>query len=440
LRLFRSMTRAQRLWLVLAATAWLIESYDIGLISVVLVPFKKLWHLTASDVGLLVASATVGIVLGVVPAGFLADRLGRKRMMVGALAFYSVITALTALAPDWHAVLGLRLLAGIGLGAMFPLPYTLLTELSPATARGAVAGLLDAFLSVGYFLAPLAGGLVLTALPLGVGWRVLFLVAVLGLVYAGVLARYLPESPRWLASKGRLAEAQAIWAGCGATEPLAAVDPASPRVSARTLWQPPYRRRTLMLWIAFPSILFIFYAIMNFMPSILVKEHIQGAWVYEFAALIMAASIPGKLIESWLVEKWGRKPVIVGFTVIAGFLALAFPLARQPFAIVGLGMALAFFGISVDPAVKVFTAEQYPTAIRGTGVGMTEGVGRLIGGALAPYIMALFLSATGLWGTFLFIAMIAFVGALVVLGLGQETARRPLEERVLAPRLAGEVR
>lgn len=440
MRLFRSMTRAQRLWLVLAATAWLIESYDIGLVSVVLVPFKKLWHLTASDVGLLVASATVGIVLGVVPAGFLADRLGRKRMMVGALAFYSVITALTALAPDWHAVLGLRLLAGIGLGAMFPLPYTLLTELSPPTARGAVAGLLDAFLSVGYFLAPLAGGLVLTALPLGVGWRVLFLVAVLGLLYAGVLARYLPESPRWLASKGRLAEAQAIWAACGATEPLAAVDSAPPRVSARTLWQSPYRRRTLMLWIAFPSILFIFYAIMNFMPSILVKEHIHGAWVYEFAALIMAASIPGKLIESWLVERWGRKPVIVGFTVIAGVLALAFPLARQPFAIVGLGMALAFFGISVDPAVKVFTAEQYPTVIRGTGVGMTEGVGRLIGGALAPYIMALFLSATGLWGTFLFIASVAFVGALVVLGLGQETARRPLEERVLAPRFAGEVR
>lgn len=195
-----------------------------------------------------------------------------------------------------------------------------------------------------------------------------------------------------------------------------------------------------MLWIAFPSILFIFYAIMNFMPSILVKEHIHGAWVYEFAALIMAASIPGKLIESWLVERWGRKPVIVGFTVIAGVLALAFPLARQPFAIVGLGMALAFFGISVDPAVKVFTAEQYPTVIRGTGVGMTEGVGRLIGGALAPYIMALFLSATGLWGTFLFIASVAFVGALVVLGLGQETARRPLEERVLAPRFAGEVR
>lgn len=157
MRLFRSMTRAQRLWLVLAATAWLIESYDIGLVSVVLVPFKKLWHLTASDVGLLVASATVGIVLGVVPAGFLADRLGRKRMMVGALAFYSVITALTALAPDWHAVLGLRLLAGIGLGAMFPLPYTLLTELSPPTARGAVAGLLDAFLSVGYFFGALSG-------------------------------------------------------------------------------------------------------------------------------------------------------------------------------------------------------------------------------------------------------------------------------------------
>jgi putative MFS transporter len=210
------------------------------------------------------------------------------------------------------------------------------------------------------------------------------------------------------------------------------IDP-RPKAPVGVLWSKPYRRRTLMLWLAFPSILFVFYAIMNFMPTILVKERIDDTLALEFAALIMAASIPGKLVEAWLVEKIGRKAVIVSFTVIAAVAAVFFPAVRSPAGLIAIGMVLAFFGVSVDPAIKIFSAEQYPTAIRGTGVGMTEGVGRLLGGALAPYIMALMLSSSGIRGSFLFIAAVALVGALAVLAFGRETGGLVLEERVRAP-------
>lgn len=429
------MTRQQMFWLILAAIAWFIESYDIGLISVVLLPFKELWHLTASDTGLLVASATVGIVCGVIPSGYFADRFGRKRMLVASMAMYSILTVVTGLMPGWQSVAVMRFLAGLGLGAMFPLPYTLLTELSPRKGRGAVAGVLDAFLSIGYFTAPLAGGFIMGSMGLLTGWRILFYVSAMGLVYALILARYLPESPRWLASQGREAEARAIWARVerqgGVVEPMAEID-APPKRPVAVLVSRPYLKRTIMLWIGFPSILFVFYAIMTFMPSVLAKEHLTGPVVLQFSALIMAASIPGKLCEAWLVERIGRKAVIVSFTVIAAGAALLFPGAHTTPAIVGIAMLMAFFGVAVDPAIKVFSAEQYPTAIRGTGVGMTEGIGRLLGGAFAPYIMALLLSSSGIRGSFLFIAGVALVGAMAVGILGQETRGKSLNERIMS--------
>ncbi|MCY0898376.1 MAG: MFS transporter [Firmicutes bacterium] len=431
------ITQSQALWLVLAAIAWFIESYDIGLVSVVLLPFKTLFHLTGSETGLLVASATVGIVVGVVPSGYLADRLGRKRLLVAALIWYSLLTAAAGFSPGWRTVLLLRFFAGLGLGAMFPLPYTLLAELSPKRVRGRVAGILDAFLSVGYFAAPLLGGWIMGRVGLMTGWRILFFLGGLGVVYGAILARWLPESPRWLMAQGRQMEADRVMSYMGreAREELTAqrIDP-RPKAPVGVLWSKPYRRRTVMLWLAFPSILFVFYAIMNFMPTILVKERIDDTLALEFAALIMAASIPGKLVEAWLVEKIGRKAVIVSFTVIAAVAAVVFPAVRSPAGLIAIGMVLAFFGVSVDPAIKIFSAEQYPTAIRGTGVGMTEGVGRLLGGALAPYIMALMLSSSGIRGSFLFIAAVALVGALAVLAFGRETGGLVLEERVRAPR------
>ncbi|PSR21789.1 MAG: MFS transporter [Sulfobacillus acidophilus] len=437
-RRFWGITASQAFWLILAALAWFIESYDIGLMSVVLLPFKQLFHLTGSDTGLLVASAAVGIVIGVVPSGFLADRLGRKRLLIASLIWYSLLTFVTGFAPGWQVVLLLRFFAGLGLGAMFPLPYTLLAELSPKQARGRVAGILDAFLSVGYFAAPLVGGWIMGTTGLLTGWRILFFLGGIGLVYAGILGVWLPESPRWLRSQGRGAEAELILAKIGseAREEIESVTlDRPPRRPYRVVFSRGYRRRTVMLWIAFPSILFVFYAIMNFMPTILSKEHITGPLVLEFAALIMAASVPGKFFEAWVVERVGRKPVIVGFTLIAAAAALLFPAARSTLMIVGMGMVLAFFGVAVDPAVKIYTAEQYPTAIRGTGVGLAEGMARLLGGALAPYIMAVMLSSSGIRGSFVFVAAVACFGALAVAVLGRETKGQVLEERKVGERV-----
>lgn len=422
------MSSTQVRWLILAAGAWLIQSYDIGLISVVLLPFRHLYHLSGSDVGLLAASATVGIVIGVVPSGQLADRFGRKRLLVAALLWYSAFTVGAGWMPSWQWVAALRFAAGLGLGAMFPLPYTLLTELSPGRIRGRVVGMLDAVLSVGYFAAPLIGGWI-GASGLATGWRTLFFLGGIGIPYGLVLWRWLPESPRWLMSVGRAAEAQVIWQRSGQPHETVPLGQAR-RFPLTVVWQRPYWRRTAMVWIAFPTVLFVFYAIMTYMPSILAKEHLNTTIALQFSALIMLASIPGKFFEGWIVEHVGRKAVIVSFALLAAVAALVFPAVHSGPGIILVGMALAFFGIAVDPAMKVYTAEQYPTPIRSTGVGLGEGIARLIGGALAPYIMALVLDHSGVRGSFILVAVSAVMGAVAVAVLGRETLGQPLAETV----------
>lgn len=250
------LTRIHWFWLGLAAMAWLVESYDIGLIGVALAPLQHLWHLDGSQVGVIVASGTLGVVLGVLPGGRLADKIGRKRVMVLALIEYSLATLLTAWAPDWQWFVGLRIVAGIGLGAMFPLPYTMITELSPIRSRGRMTGILDASLSLGYFMAPLTA-LIATRLTTGMmTLHILFMLGGGGLLVAWLVARYLPESPRWLVLHGRTSEADRIIRRMANSRPVPTTEGEPPRVTQSLSPEPrlpqgvlsrPYRRRTVML-------------------------------------------------------------------------------------------------------------------------------------------------------------------------------------------------
>lgn len=119
---------------------WLIESFDIGVVSTLLLVLKPAWHLDATQVGLLGASGTIGLVVGIVPAGRLADTLGRKTVMLFGTTVFAVFTALGAVAPNFWILFVLRLLAGLGEGAIFPVPYMMISELVGKKLRGRVMG------------------------------------------------------------------------------------------------------------------------------------------------------------------------------------------------------------------------------------------------------------------------------------------------------------
>lgn len=439
------LERLPRTWwaykvLVLCSLAWLIEAVDIGIVGVILPTVTGLFELSPGQVSQLAVASTVGIIIGVIPSGIMADRIGRKRVLIAGMTVSTILTLLCAFAPSIGWLVALRFLAGLGMGAMFPLPYSMMSELVPSRMRGRATGIMDSLLSVGYFVSPLLGALIIPNTAPDVGWRMLFVLGGLPVVYVFILARFLPESPRWLEIKGRRADAERTMRAIEeeverqAGQPLPAVGDIIPvtvsaeRVPVNTLWQAQYRTRTIMSWLVLGGTFFMFYSIQIFMPTVVVSMGFSLTSAFVFTAIIVGASIPGKFLEAWLVEVWGRKPVIISFTLIAVACAFVFGFLESATSVLIVGMIMSFFGIGANPATKVYVAENYPTRVRATGVAAAEAVGRLIAGVIAPAYFPFLLAGRGVAAAYSFVGVVGLVGVLAVAILGTETKGRLLEE------------
>jgi putative MFS transporter len=429
---------------------WLVESYDIGLTGSVLPSLTHLYHLGTGLETVVSISSSAGVVLGIVPAGRLADRYGRKRVMVAGTVAYAVLSFLTGLAPDIAGVIALRVLTGVAMGAVFPLPYAYAAELCPPSVRGRFTGIADSFLSVGYFLSPLLALVLIPSVTNATGWRVMFFLGGLPIVFAVLAWRYVPESPRWYEAKGRLAEAGQVLTEIEARvsaelgRPLppppaappaelpsapdtARAAPAQGTASWKILFGRAYLRRSLVLWTTFGGIFFVFYSIQTFMPTVVSKMGFTLTSAFVFTAVIVGVSIPGKLLEAWVVERWGRRPVIITFGLVAAVAALLFGFVRGAVPVLLVGGLMSFFGIGADPAVKVYTAESYPTPVRATGTSITEGAGRLMSGVVGPSLIPLLLAAGGVVAVYSLVGAVALVAVVVVFCFGEETRGQPLE-------------
>jgi len=181
---------------------WLVESYDIGLIGNVLPSLSHIYHLGTGEKSFIATASTIGIVIGILPAGYLADRFGRKWVFIGGIVAYSSLTFITGFVDSPTAIAVLRLLAGLGMGAVFPLPYMLGSEFLPSSIRGRFTGLADSFLSVGYFLSPLLAIFLIPNVSSS-GWRTMFFLGGIPILFAVLVWLWVPESPRWLEMKGR---------------------------------------------------------------------------------------------------------------------------------------------------------------------------------------------------------------------------------------------
>jgi putative MFS transporter len=425
---------------------WLVESYDIGLTGSVLPSLTHVYQLGTAAKSVVAISSAAGIVLGIVPAGRLADRFGRKRIMVAGTVAYSGLTLLTGLAPSIAVLIALRVLAGIAMGAVFPLPYAYGAELCPPALRGRFTGIADSFLSVGYFLSPLLALVLIPSVTNDTGWRVMFFLGGVPVIFAVLAWKFVPESPRWYEARGRLAESERVLseiearvaAELGRPLPLPLPPPPAARPvrpgpepgpggSARMLLRRPYLRRSAVLWTTFGGIFFVFYSIQTFMPTVVASMGFTLTSAFVFTAVIVGVSIPGKLLEAWVVERWGRRPVIITFGAVAAAAALTFGFVRGAGPVLAVGCVMSFFGIGADPAVKVYTAESYPTAIRATGTSLTEGFGRLLSGVIGPALVPLLLVAGGVVAVYTLVGAAALVAVVTVALFGEETRGRSLE-------------
>src|SRR6266566_788833 len=375
---------SREIWgiMLLAGVAWLVESYDVGVIGSVLPSLQKEFHLGAFSEGLLAIASTLGIVISVIPAGWMADNIGRKKILIIGTAWYSVFSLLCGFAPTPVALVVLRFMAGLGMGAIFPIPYAMAAELTPRYFRGAMTAVLDSLLSVGYFAAPQIADIEAKSDTGG---------AINRAPTDGAVVR-----PR---QKGRYIQ----------------------------ILERPFLKRSVMMWVAFSCILFIFYAIQTYTPTVLIQKGYANATAFLLTAIIVLASIPGKYAAAFAVERFGRKATLIWFTEAAAVAAVLFGFLHNAMLSLSCGILLAFFGVGVDPIIKIYGAEQYPTRIRETGIGLFEGVGRFFGGALAPYIMAFILASGSVLVSYIFVALVALVGIGTVAVLGTETKGRTID-------------
>jgi putative MFS transporter len=416
--------------LVTSGLGWMFDAMDVLLIGFLVAPISKEFTLAPAQIGLVASAGFVGMFLGAAISGRLADRYGRRLIFQATLVLFSIGAVLSALAPTFELLLAARVVAGLGLGGELPVVATLVSEFSPRAQRGRMIVLLESFWAYG----TLAAGLVALFVLPQFGWRGAFVVAALPALYVAYLRSALPESPRYLAERGRSAEADAIVrrverAGGGALLTLgAAVAPArSGRTSISELWKPAYARRTAMLWILWFGITFTYYGIFLYVPSLLAARGLSEVRSNEFFFLSTIAQIPGYFSAAWLVERWGRKPTLVAYllgTAAAAFLFGNSGTGTDAFVYAAL---LSFFNLGAWGVVYTISPELYPTGVRATGAGVAASVGR-IGGIIGPFLTPVLVPTLGQSGVFAMFMILLVVTALNVWLLAEETKGRSLEE------------
>jgi putative MFS transporter len=436
--------------LLLSGLGWLFDSMDTGLVSFVLARLKVEWSLSADQMAQIGSAGLFGMFLGGALAGSLADRYGRKAMFQATLLMFSVATGLCALSQGFLSLLVLRILVGFGVGGELPVAAALVSEFAPARHRGRLVVLLESFWAFGWVAAAfIADVLARWAEARGAGfpWRLAFLIGALPAFYVFVLRRALPESPRYLASRGRHAEAEAVLraieAGAGSRGPAPGDAPrgaapggpaghpptTAPHARFADLFAPAVRRRTAMLWILWFAMAYSYYGIFIWLPALLVGQGFAEVQSFRFTLIITLAQIPGYFTAAWLVEKIGRKATLVPFMLLCAAASWSFGGARTADDLVLWGCLVSFFNLGAWGVTYGYTPELYPTRLRGTGTGFAAAFGR-IGGILAPLVVG---KLVGTWGggfhaVFAMFAAVLAIGAAGVVFLGEETRGRTLEE------------
>jgi putative MFS transporter len=416
--------------LITSGLGWMFDAMDVLLIGFLVAPITKEFTLAPAQVGLVASAGFVGMFFGAAISGRLADRYGRRLIFQATLVLFSVGAVFSALAPTFETLLAARVIAGLGLGGELPVVATLVSEFSPRAQRGRMIVLLESFWAYG----TLAAGLVALFVLPQFGWRGAFVVAALPALYVAYLRSALPESPRYLAERGRSAEADAVVrrverAGGGALLTLGAAIPPmrTGRTSIAQLWSPAYARRTAMLWILWFGITFTYYGIFLYVPSLLAARGLSEVRSNEFFFLSTIAQIPGYFSAAWLVERWGRKPTLIAYllgTAAAAFLFGNAGTGTDAFAYAAL---LSFFNLGAWGVVYAYSPELYPTAVRATGAGVAAAVGR-IGGIIGPFLTPVLVPTLGQSGVFAMFMALLVVTALNVWVLAEETKGRSLEE------------
>jgi len=413
------------------------DAFDALTVAYVLPALIPLWHIAPSQIGALISIGYAGQVIGGLLSGWLADKYGRVPVMVGNLLLFSLLSFACILAQNYSTLFALRFVQGIGLGGEVPIANTYVSEFAKSKGRGRFVLIQQLMFPIGLTTVGLVGIFVVPQL----GWQWMFVLGGLPVLLVLPMIRVLPESPRWLASRGRdddanraVTQIEALVSKNGAITLPPIPSGVAPAVAAvgrfRDLFAGVYRRRTFSLWVLWFCAYGITYAMTGWLPSIMrTVYHLPVSQSNLYGFIVNIAGLLVLLLAVFTIDRIGRKVAFAG-----GFLLAAVPLLIAAFTpnVSALALAtlatLAFAAMGMIPgALGMYTAENYPNHLRALGSGATS-VSQRLSSVVSPYLVGVILPAYGVGGVYGMFAAFAVIGGITCALFSMETARKTLEE------------
>ncbi|WP_459548587.1 MFS transporter [Nocardia sp. X0981] len=423
-------------WSVIAVCFAILicEGYDLAMFGSIVPSLREYeaWSLTASMIGYMGSASVVGMLCGALSAAALADRIGRRPVIIAAVVTFSTAMALAAFAPNPEIFLILRFFVGLGAGAVMPTVTATLLEFAPEGRRNRNMAL--GFIGVG------AGGMLAGALAIWLvpafGFRAMCVVGALPLLFVvPFLFRFLPESITILRAMGRIDDAQALARRHGVA--LAAAETTAPPVvhTGKTadrfmaVFRDGRALSTVLFWVATFFCLLLTFGVSTWLPDLMRSAGYGVSASLGFLIALKGGAVVGVLTAAHLADRFGEK-LVVACTFLASSVALTLLATTPPVVLAYLLVAVVGLGTTgLQTLINAFVGGYYPTEVRATGLGLNLSIGR-IGGILGPTYLGILVSmGLGFDAKFYALAIPALIGAGVVAMVPKRIMNTPGEPR-----------
>jgi MFS transporter, putative metabolite:H+ symporter len=417
--------------MLLIGIGMFFDGFDIYLAGGVLGVTLKTGFSTLQQNAVFVSATFVGMMLGSFATGFLGDRYGRRFTYQFNLLMFGLASLAAAASPNMTFLIACRFIMGVGLGAENVVGYSTMTEFVPARSRGKWLGFTTVCVVTGLPIALLLASVIIPAF----GWRAMFVLGGIGALIVWYMRKSLPESPRWLEATGRLQEAealmQAIEKEASQGQPLPAPAAASTAVissDVATLFAPPLLSRMIVGSICLITINTLLYGFVTWLPVFFIKQGLSIATSFGYSLLMALGAPVGSAIGALTADHWGRKPTIIGASLISVVLGVIYPMISDPVLLPAIGFALTVpIYVLVALLFGVYIPELFPTEVRLRASGIVNTLGR---GAtiVTPFMVVALFEARGISGVMALMIGLLVVQIVAVWAFGIEPRNRSLED------------
>jgi putative MFS transporter len=417
--------------MLLIGIGMFFDGFDIYLAGTVLGVTLKTGFSTLPQNAIFISATFVGMMLGSFATGFLGDRYGRRFTYQFNLLMFGLASLAAAIAPNMTILIACRFVMGVGLGAENVVGYATMTEFVPARSRGKWLGFTTVCVVTGLPVALLLASLVVPQF----GWRAMFVLGGIGAIIVWYLRKKLPESPRWLEAVGRSEQAEALLqaiereAAQGRTLPApSAIATVAASGDLATLFTAPLLSRMIVGSVCLITINTLLYGFVTWLPVFFIKQGLSIATSFGYSLLMALGAPVGSAIGALTADRWGRKPTIIGASLLTVVLGVIYPMISDPVLLPAVGFALTVpIYVLVALLFGIYIPELFPTEVRLRASGIVNTLGR---GAtiVTPFLVVTLFEARGVAGVMALMIGLLLVQIVTVWTLGIEPRHRSLEE------------